>query len=297
MTTVQGGCCSKNGISSPRRSLRLSCTLPVASMPWSWNTDLAVSRPIMVTLIAGGSLAAGTHDPHLGTSMPLGAVHPIWARLRHAGVRTSKRRVLRLMGAHGLLAPSRVGSPRGPRAHDGTIVPQTVDTLWGTDLTTTWTGEGQAAVFVAIDHCSADCVGLHAALQANRFEALEPIRQGVRRCFGGFAQGIASGLAVRHDHGSQYMSGDFQKELRFLGIDSSPAFVRAPEGNGCAERFIRTLKENLLWVRTFDTVEELRRALLAFRDTYNATWLIERHGFRPPSAVRQGRLSTAALAA
>jgi putative transposase len=221
----------------------------------------------------------------------------VWARLRHAGLRTSKRRVLRLMREHGLLAPSRVGTPRGPRAHDGTIIPQTVDAMWGTDLTTTWTGEGQAAVFVAIDHCSADCVGIHAALQANRFEALEPIRQGVRRCFGGFAQGIASGLAVRHDHGSQYMSGDFQKELRFLGIESSPAFVRAPEGNGCAERFIRTLKENLLWVRTFDTVEELRRALLAFRETYNATWLIERHGFRPPSAVRQDRLSTAALAA
>ena len=33
----------------------------------------------------------------------------------------------------------------------------------------------------------------------------------------------------------------FQGELRFLGIDSSPAFVRAPEGSGCAERFIRTL--------------------------------------------------------
>jgi len=90
----------------------------------------------------------------------------VWARLRHAGVRTSKRRVLRLMGAHGLLAPSRVGSPRGPRSHDGTIIPETVDTLWGTDLTTTWTGEGQAAVFVAIDHCSADCVGIHAALQS-----------------------------------------------------------------------------------------------------------------------------------
>ncbi len=73
--------------------------------------------------------------------------------------------------------------------------------------------------------------------------------------------------------------------------------MRAPEGNGCAERFIRTLKENLLWVRAFDTVEELRRALLEFRETYNATWLIERHGFRPPSAVRQDQLSTAALAA
>ena len=71
-------------------------------------------------------------------------------------------------------------------------------------------------------------------------------RQGVRRCFGGFAKNIARGLALRHDHGSQYVSHDFQREIAFLGIDSSPAFVRAPEGNGCAERFIRTLKENLL---------------------------------------------------
>ena len=93
------------------------------------------------------------------------------------------------------------------------------------------------------------------------------------------------------------MSDAFQAELAFLGIASSPAFVRAPEGNGCAERFIRTLKENLLWVESFDTVEDLRHALLAFRDTYNATWLIERHGFRPPNAVRQDQISTAALAA
>ncbi len=221
----------------------------------------------------------------------------VWARLRVGGVRTSLRRVLRLMREHGLLAPGRVGRPRGPRNHDGTIIPDTVDAMWGTDMTTTWTGEGQAAVFVAIDHHSAECVGLHAARRGTRFEALEPIRQGVRRCFGAFGQGVASGLAVRHDHGSQYMSDAFQDELRFLGIDSSPAFVRAPEGNGCAERFIRTLKENLLWVRTFDTVEELRQALLAFRDTYNTTWLIQRHGFQTPAAIRQQQLQPAAIAA
>ena len=93
------------------------------------------------------------------------------------------------------------------------------------------------------------------------------------------------------------MSDAFQQELGFLGIESSPAFVRAPEGNGCAERFIRTLKENLLWVRTFDTVEELRQALLVFREVYNTTWLIERHGFQTPAAVRQNQLSLAARAA
>jgi putative transposase len=221
----------------------------------------------------------------------------VWARLRVAGLRTSKRRVLRLMREHGLLAPSRVGAPRGPRNHDGTIIPETVDTMWGTDLTTTFTGEGQVAVFVAVDHCSAECVGIHAARRATRFEALEPIRQGVRRHFGGFAQGIGRGLSIRHDHGSQYMSEAFQQELAFLDIESSPAFVRAPEGNGCAERFIRTLKENLLWVRTFDTVEELRQALLAFQETYNTRWLIERHGFQTPAAMRQNQLSPAARAA
>ena len=50
-------------------------------------------------------------------------------------------------------------------------------------------------------------------------------------------------------------------------------------------------------MRAFDTVEELRQALLDFRETYNATWLIERHGFRPPTAVREEQLSAAALAA
>jgi transposase InsO family protein len=221
----------------------------------------------------------------------------VWARLRMRGMRTSLRRVLRLMRQHDLLAPARTGSPRGPRNHDGTIIPDRVDAMWGTDMTTTWTGEGQVAVFVAVDHHSAECVGLHAARRGTRFEALEPIRQGVRRCFGVFGKAVARGLAVRHDHGSQYMSDAFQKELAFLGIESSPAFVRAPEGNGCAERFIRTLKENLLWVQTFTTVEELRQALLEFRETYNATWLIERHGFRPPNAIRAEQLSPAALAA
>lgn len=221
----------------------------------------------------------------------------VWARLRFAGLRTSRHRVLRLMREHDLLAPSRVGSPRGPRNHDGTIIPATIDTMWGTDMTTAWTREGQVAVFIAVDHHNAECVGVHAARHGTRFEALEPIRQGVRRHFGPFAKGIAAGLSIRHDHGSQYMSAVFQDEIAFLGAESSPAFVRAPEGNGCAERFIRTLKENLLWIQAFDTVEDLRRALMAFKDSYNTTWLIGRLGHRTPAAVRTDLLPPAAIAA
>ena len=127
---------------------------------------------------------------------------------------------------------------------------------------------------------------IDASRSANRFEALEPVRQGVHRCFGAIAPGVARGLKLRHDHGSNYMSGDFQDEIECLGIEASPSFVREPEGNGVAERFIRTLKENLLWVRTFDTIEELRAALVEFARRYNETWLVARHGYRTPAQVR-----------
>jgi hypothetical protein len=128
----------------------------------------------------------------------------VWARLRPAGIRTSPRRVLRLMRAHQLLAPMRQGHPHGPKAHDGTIIPAQVDTMWGTDMTATCTRqEGQGAILIAVDHGSAECVGIHAAKQGTRFEALEPLRQGVRTVFGAFGQDIAQGLLLRHDHGSQ----------------------------------------------------------------------------------------------
>jgi putative transposase len=222
----------------------------------------------------------------------------VWARLRHGGIRTSPRRVLRLRRAHQRLAPTRQGQPHGPKAHEGTIIPAQVDTLWGTDMTATDTrADGQVAIFIAVDHYSAECVGIHAAKQGTRFEALEPIRQGVCTDFGAFEQDIAQGLALRHDHGSQYMSHVFQEELTFLGIASSPAFVREPEGNGCAERFIRTLKENLLWLTTFDTVEDLRLALHEFQHQYNETWLIGRHAYKAPAQVRQEQQCALAEAA
>lgn len=228
----------------------------------------------------------------LAASPFLGEGHrKVWARLRWQGVRTAKARVLRVMREATLLAPTRVGHAHGPKAHDGTITTEAPDQMWGMDTTTCLTRrDGNATVFVVVDHCAAECIGIHAARPGTRFEAVEPLRQGVTAIFGGYEAGIAAGLRARHDHGSQYVSDYFQDELTFLGIEPSPAFVREPEGNGVAERFIRTLKEQLLWVRTFETVEELRVALLEFKERYNREWLCERHGHQTPAAVRAGSL-------
>jgi putative transposase len=212
----------------------------------------------------------------------------IWARLRGLkGIRTSMRRVLRIMRDAALLAPARQPDPVVEQPHDGTIITEAPNVMWGTDATAAVTRvDGTATIFAAIDHCTAECVGIHAARHGDRFEALEPLRQGVRDHFGGLAPAVAAGLAIRHDHGSVYLSGDFQAELTFLGMTSSPSFVRQPEGNGCIERFFRTLKEQLLWVHHFSTIEELRQALLAFKERYNHEWLIARLGYRSPAHVR-----------
>ena len=169
------------------------------------------------------------------------------------------------------------------------------------DLTLKVVAHVLGAVIVAQSEAMGDVLGERAEALAHaltdRLECLEAIRQGIRERFGAFAKDIAHGLALRHDHGSQYVSHHFQSEIRFLGLASSPAFVREPEGNGCAERFIRVLKENLLWVRRFDTVEELRLALIAFKQTYNQTWIIERHGYRTPAQVRADQLGPMPMAA
>ncbi len=104
----------------------------------------------------------------------------VWARLRFAVVRTSKAWVPRLMREAQPLAPSRT-LPEPENPHTGTIITARPNEVWASDHTMATTiEEGQVTVFVAADHCTTECVGLHAAKKATRFEALEPLRQGVR---------------------------------------------------------------------------------------------------------------------
>ena len=209
------------------------------------------------------------------------------ARLRFKGIRADKERIRHVMRKNNLLAPQRTGKPRGPAAHTGTIIPIAPNLMWGTDATSTYTSKhGNVTVFAAVDHFTGECVGIHAAIVGNRFEALEPLRQGIKTYFGVYSKSIAPSLLLRHDHGSQYMSKHFQKEIKFLGITSSPSFVRSPEGNGVIERFFRTLKEQLLWVKHFETVDQLLDALHGFKQRYNEHWIMQRHNYRTPKQVR-----------
>lgn len=107
----------------------------------------------------------------------------VWAKLRFEGVRTSQERVCRLMKQHGLQAPRRVGHPHGPKAHDGTIITDHPDEMWGTDLTGTVTiDEGHAAVFVAVDHCTCDPGNASGSTRPQTPTVLKPWNRSARAC-------------------------------------------------------------------------------------------------------------------
>ena len=82
------------------------------------------------------------------------------------------------------------------------------------------------------------------------------------------------------------MADHVQTQARFWGISPSYAFVGEPETNGVIERLFRTLKEQAIHGRVFQTIDDVRDAVRAFVARYNAEWLIEKNGHRSPDAAR-----------
>src|SRR5262249_4197916 len=72
----------------------------------------------------------------------------------------------------------------------------------------------------------------------------------------------------------------------------TPSYVGEPECNGVIERFMRTLKEQCLYLHRFQSLADARRIIGEFVTRYNTEWLIERLGHQTPMAAR-----TAAMAA
>jgi transposase InsO family protein len=211
----------------------------------------------------------------------------VWARLRAMdGIRVSRKRVLRLMREHALLSPHR-SQPRPAAAHERQIITAAPNVMWAIDATQVTTVEdGKVWLFGVVEHWNAGMLGWHVAKHGTRHEAIQALGMAVRQRFGGLDAGAARGLALRHDHGSNLMADVFQRQIGFWGMAPSYAFVAEPETNGCIERLFRTLKEQAIHGRIFQTIDDVRGAVRAFVTRYNAEWLIEKNGHRSPDATR-----------
>ena len=146
--------------------------------------------------------------------------------------------------------------------------------------------DGKVWLFGVAEHWNAELLGWHVAKHGTRYEAIQALGMAVRQQFGHLSAGAARGLALRHDHGSNFMADVFQKQVKFWGLAPSYAFVAEPETNGVIERLFRTLKEQAIHGRIFRTIDDVRQAVRAFVARYNAEWLIEKNGYRSPADMR-----------
>jgi transposase InsO family protein len=186
------------------------------------------------------------------------------------------------MREHALLSPHRARQ-RGEAAHDRRIITEAPNVMWAVDATQiTTVQDGKVWLFGGAEHWNAELLGWHVAKRGTRFEAIQALGMAVGQQFGRLTAGAARGVALRHDHGSNFMAGDFQRQARFWGMAPSYAFVGEPETNGVIERLFRTLKEQAVHGRVFQTIDEVRGAIRAFVARYNAEWLIEKNGHRSP---------------
>jgi hypothetical protein len=151
------------------------------------NTELQIpAKRGPKTFLSDGQILAEIRAV-LASTLFVGEGHrKVWARLRQErAVRTSMRRVLRIMREHGILACDRPTGVRGPDTHDRTITTATHDEMWAIDAAGCLTDEGNAAVLVVIDRCTGECLGVRPARRGTRPEAIECLREAIHFTTGG----------------------------------------------------------------------------------------------------------------
>lgn len=193
-------------------------------------------------------------------------VRKVWATLRRRGLVVSRKRVWSIMHELNLVLSPPDQREETTRGH--VAVPLS-DRRWATDLTTVYTRQDGVVALVPVVDCGDRfvlSVGVTKCQEAP--SVLAPLTQALREQFGA-AVNVPDGLEVRTDHGPQYTSTTCDDLCRAWGLEHTLAPPGRPTGNAVAERLILTLKAELIWLRDWESADELRRAVEAWRIFYN----------------------------
>ncbi|MGC9424180.1 IS3 family transposase [Vibrio sp.] len=203
--------------------------------------------------------------------------------LKKKGHSVSKNRVMRIMKERNMLnKPS--GGTGSSREHDGTLITDAPNVMWGTDGKKFFTRrDGWCWLFDVIDHFNSEVIGYNVVKYGDRYEATRAVQNAVVHRFGAIEKGIAQGIVMRNDRGSQYISDFYRNSMTHLGIELSYTWARSPESNGVIERFHRTIEEQVFRMYDFETIEEAEKVIREFIDLYNREWMLERLGYLSPN--------------
>jgi len=220
--------------------------------------------------------------------------HPAWgvrkvhAHLRRRKVVASRKRVWAVMKRLGLVLPAPEHREEGARL--GTVAVPESNRRWATDLTTVWTRQdGLVAVVPVIDCGDRTVLDFEVTSSQESPAVLAPLARALEEQFGR-PQDVPDGLELRSDHGPQYTGGDCSQLIAQWRLDHTFAPVGRPTGNAVAERFILTMKSELIWTRDWDTAAELRDALRCWLEVYHHERPHQALGWKTPAEKRAENL-------
>jgi putative transposase len=198
---------------------------------------------------------------------PAWGVRKVWAYLRRLGTVVSRKRVWKWMHALGLTLPP-ISEREQPLRRGHVVVPES-NRRWATDLTTTWTAQDGTVALVPVIDCGDRVVFDVAVTKSQESPAvLAPVESALEQVFGS-RECVPDGFEMRTDHGPQYTGSDCHDLCKDWDIDHTFAPVGRPTGNAVAERVIQTLKVELIWTRDWESLDEVREAVIQWLQVYN----------------------------
>ncbi len=204
---------------------------------------------------------------------PFWGYRRIWAYLKYRqGLTINRKRIYRLMKENGLLvsANTRLKAKRGKFPYRSKPRASRVNQYWGIDMTKVLIRSfGWLYLVVVLDWFSKKIIGYSVKIRSKADDWLEALSLA---CNNQFPQGILSKtqeLFLISDNGSQPTSQKFMQACSVLEIKQIFASYDNPKGNADTERVIRTMKEDLIWLKEWQTPFEFEEDLKAWINRYN----------------------------
>jgi putative transposase len=217
---------------------------------------------------------------------PFWGYRRIWAYLSFIErLKINKKRIYRLLKENDLLVKGGEQLKAKRSSRQSKPRPNKPNNWWGVDMTKVLTGEGWAYLVVVNDWFSKKILGAFVGSRSRASDWLEAVNEAVNRQFpGGIREVERTELNLMSDNGSQPTSLTFMRECRALGIKQAFTAYANPKGNADTERLIRTVKEELCWLREWSSVEELAVEMEKFVEYFNANYLHSALGYKTPNA-------------
>jgi len=141
---------------------------------------------------------------------------------------------------------------------------ETLNTVWLSDITYVWTGEGWLYLACVLDACSRKIVGWSMSRRMTKELVLDALRMALchRR------PDCERSLLHHSDRGCQYASEAYRKLLREEKIACSMSRKGNCWDNAPMESFFATLKKELIHQEFYATREEARRSVFRYIETF-----------------------------